>query len=133
MAKPYLEGASRSIYCGVPLCCPWSIAFVSWERGGVSVCLSRGVIGALFALCPCSRRFQTRSFWTASVEPANVHPVVFLTPDPSTAVFQVCWGTVTPRSSRRSRLSVYLLFSQLSSTNSPHLCISGPFRGCMKP
>ncbi len=111
MAKPYLEGASRSIYCGVPLCCPRAIAFVHRERDGASVCLSRGVVGSSFALRPCSRRFQTRSFWTASVKPANMHTIVFLTPEPSTAVFQVCCGTVIPRSSGSFKsLSLFTLF-----------------------
>ena len=144
-----LSGISLQ-YCGVRcvVLCVWhsssllrggvhsvhvAVAFVRRERGGASVCLSRGVVGSSFALRPRSRRFRIRSFWTASVEPADTHPTVFLTPEPSTAVFWVCCGTVILRSSRGSRLSVCLLFSRLPSTETPRLCISGPFRGCPKP
>ncbi len=88
-----------------------AIAFVHRERGGASVCLSREFVGSSFTLPACSRRFRIRSFWTASVEPANMYPAVSLTPESSTAVFHVCCGTVISRSSRRSRLSAYLLFS----------------------
>ena len=77
--------------------------------GHPSVCLG-GVVGSSFALLPRSHRFRIHSFWTASVQSACVHPAVFLTPEPSTVVFWVCCGTVISRSSRRSRLSVCLLF-----------------------
>ncbi len=73
---------------------PQAVAFLRRERGGASVCLSRGGVGSSFALCLHSRRFPIRSFWTASVEPANVHPAVSLTSEPSTALFRVCCGTV---------------------------------------
>ena len=86
----------------VLLCCPQAVTFVHRERGGASVCLFvyRGFVGSSFALCPRSHRFQIRFFWTASVEPADVHPTVFLTPEPSTVVFRVCCGTVISQSSQ---------------------------------
>ena len=103
------------------------------EWDGASICLSRGVVGSSFTLRPRSRRFRIRSFWTASVKPADMHPAVFLTPEHFTAVFRVCCGTVISQSSRRSRLTVCLLFSRLPSTETLCLRISGPFRGCPKP
>ncbi len=86
------------------------VAFVRREWDGVSVCLSRGFVGLSSALHPCSHHFWIRSFWTASVDPADKHPAAFLTPEPSTAVFPVCCGTVISQSSCLSHLSVCLLF-----------------------
>ncbi len=71
-----------------------AVTFVRWEKGGASVCLSKGVVGSSFPLHPHSLRFRIRSFWTASVKPAGMHPAVFLTPEPSTAVFWVCKSLV---------------------------------------
>ena len=111
-------------FCGISLCVvfvcvtlssllpsPHIVAFAHRERGRASVCLSRGlIVGMSFALRPHSCHFWIRSFWTASVEPADKHPTVFLTLEPSTAVFRVCCGTVISRSSCRLHLSVCPLF-----------------------
>ncbi len=88
-----------------------AVTFVGQERGGVSGCLSRGFVGSSSALRPRSRHFRVCLLWTASVEPTDMHPTVFLTPEPSTAVFRVCCGTMISRSSRRSCLTVCLLVS----------------------
>ncbi len=108
---------------------PQIVAFVRREWDGASVWWSRG-FSSSSTLRPRSCRVRIRSSWTASVEPAYKHLAGFLTPEPSTEVFQVCWF--------RSHLvchvyrSVYS-FSWLSSTETPHLRFSGPFRGCPKP
>ena len=89
---------------------PLIVAFVHREWDGASILLPRGFVRSLSSLHPCSSRFLIRTSWTASVEPANQHPAVFITPEPSTAVFRVWCGTVISQSSHLSRLSVCLLF-----------------------
>ncbi len=92
-----------------PSLLPPVVAFVHGEWDEASVLLSRGFVGSSSTLCPRSRRFWVRSFWIASVEPADQHPAGFLTPGPSTAVFRVCCGTVISQSSCLSRLLFCLL------------------------
>ncbi len=94
--------------------------------GRASVCLSRVFFtGSSSALRPRNRSFRIRSFWTASVEPVDRHPAVFLTPEPSTAVFRVCCWTAISQSSRRSRLST---LSSGSLQQRPCVSVSaGPF------
>ncbi len=89
---------------------PLIVAFVHRKWDGASVLLSRGFVRSLSSLHPRSSCFPIRFSWTASVEPADQHPAVVITPEPSTAVFQVCCGTVISQSSRLSRLLVCLLF-----------------------
>ena len=109
----------------------WSIGhrICASGEGGASVCLSRGVGGSSFAPHPHSCCFWVRSLWAASVEPANVHPTVFLTPGAFYIGFSGLLRDSDSRSSRWSRLSVCILFSWLSSTETPHLCISGALSG----
>ena len=83
---------------------PQIVALVRRGWDGASVWLSMGFVGSSSARRPRSRHFRIRSLWTASAEPANKHPAVFLTPEPSTAVFRVCCWTVISQSSRLSRL-----------------------------
>ncbi len=84
---------------------PQIVAFVHRAWDGASVWLSRGFVGSSYDRRHRSRRFRIHSLWTASVELADKNPTGFLTPEPSTAVFRVCCGTVISQSSRLSRLS----------------------------
>ena len=102
-------------------------------RGRSFVGLSRGFGGSSIAPRLRSHHFQIRSFWTASVEHANVHPVVFLTPRAFYSDVSGLLRDSVSRSSLRSRLLVYLFALQLSSTENPRLHISLPFLSCPKP
>ncbi len=97
-------------WCGVfaarPSLFPQAVAFARREWDGASVWLSRGFVGSSSALRPRSRRFRVRSFRMALVEPACKHPAGSPTPEPSTAVFEVCCGTVILQSSRVYSLSL---------------------------
>ena len=71
--------------------------------------------------------------WIASVEPACRHLAVSPTPEPSTAVFQVCHGTAILQSSRPSVVLYTLSLPRLPSAETLHLRLSGPFLGCLNP
>ncbi len=120
-------------YCGVTRLFavrPQVITFVRRERHGLSVWLSMGIVGSSSALEPRSRRFWVRSFRIASVKPADRHPAVSPTPEPFTAVFQVCFGTGILQSSRLPRLSFCLLSLPASFNRNPaspyQWALSGP-------
>ncbi len=98
-------------------------------RGRSFVSLSRGFVAPRLR----SRCFRIRSLWTASIEHADVHPTVFLT---ARAFYGGGSGLLWEsdlRSSRRSRLLVYLFTLRLPSTETPRLHISEPFLDCLKP
>ncbi len=109
------------------------VAFVHREWDRASVWLSRGVVVSPSALRPRSRRLWSVLSWIASVEPACRHPAVSPTPEPSTAVFQVCCATAITQSSRPSVVPSTLSLSRLPSTETLRLSLSGPFRGCLNP
>ncbi len=107
-----------------------------WVRSGVGhpfVCL-----GGLVARCsvPIPALVASRSVLSGlpqSSHRATVHPTVFLTPGAFYSSVSGLLRDIDSWLSRRSHLSVYLLFSRLSSTETLHLCISRPFRDCPKP
>ncbi len=102
-------------------------------RGRSLVGLSRGFGGSSIVPRLRSLRFRICSLWTASVEHADVHPAVFLTPRAFHSGVSGLLRDSDSRSSRWSRLSVYLFALRLSSTEAPRLHLSRPFLSCPKP
>ena len=120
----------------VILLCFRAVVFFLQVHRPSRLCIGRGVgrpsvcLGGLVGRRPISVPALFASGSVPSGLLQTCTPQFSLLLGTSTVVFRALLRDSDSRSSRRSRLSVYLPFPRLPSTETPRICISGPFRGC---